>query len=203
MKNFIFLILAGTCLAGTAQAEDAVKTVYVNRANVSDSSVYVSVKGGLNIGSVKADGEKFSEDTFSVNAALGGKIVDFSNGALRGEVEYTYNEDLKDKGAEYGSDLLMANLYYDFDINSFVTPYVGAGLGVAFNDDKYAGNSDDGTSCAYSFSAGLNIPVNNMVSFDLGYRYLNMTSSDLAPGGNDVKVKPYSHQVLAGIRVSF
>ncbi len=155
------------------------------------------------MGKVKADGEKFSEDTFSLSTALGSTIVDFSNGALRGEIEYTYNEDLKDKGGEYDSKLLMANLYYDFDINSSITPYIGAGVGVAFNDVKYAENSDDNTSFAYSLSAGLNIPVNNTVSFDLGYRYLNMTSSDVTLGGNEVKVKPYSHQVLAGVRVSF
>lgn len=203
MKKYIFAILAGTCLASTAQAEDVVRTVYVNQANISNSSVYASVKGGLNMASVKTEGEKFSEDTFSLNAALGIKIVDFSNGALRGEVEYTYNNDLKDKGAEYDSKLLMANLYYDFDINSSITPYVGAGIGVAFNDVKYAEYSDDNTSFAYSLSAGLNIPVNNAVSFDLGYRYLNMTSSDVTLGGDEVKIKPYSHQLLAGVRVSF
>lgn len=203
MKKYIYAILAGTCLASTAQAEDVVRTVYVNQANVSNSSVYASAKGGLNMGNVKADGEKFSEDTFSLSAALGSTIVDFSNGALRGEIEYTYNEDLKDKGAEYDSKLLMANLYYDFDINSSITPYIGAGVGVAFNDVKYAENSDDNTSFAYSLSAGVNIPVNNTVSFDLGYRYLNMTSSDVTLGSDEIKVKPYSHQVLAGIRVSF
>ena len=89
------------------------------------------------------------------------------------------------------------------DINSSITPYIGAGVGVAFNDVKYAENSNDNTSFAYSLSAGVNIPVNNTVSFDLGYRYLNMTSSDVTLGSDEIKVKPYSHQVLAGIRVSF
>lgn len=203
MKKYLYGLMACCCFINAAQAEDVVKTVYINQANVSNSSVYASLKGGLNMASVKAEGEKFSEDTFSLNAALGSKIVDFSNGTLRGEVEYTYNDNLKDKRAKYDSKLLMANLYYDFDINSSIIPYVGAGIGVAFNDVKYAEASDDNTSFAYSLSAGLNIPVNNTVSFDLGYRYLNMTSSDVTLDGDEAKIKPYSHQVLAGVRVSF
>lgn len=193
----------GTCLANAVQAEDVIRTVYVDQANVSNSSVYASVKGGLNIASVKLNKEKFSEDTFALSAALGSKIIDFYKGYLRGEIEYTYNEELKDKGAEYNSQLVMAHLYYDFDINSSFVPYVGAGLGIAFNDVQYAEYSDKNTSFTYSLSTGLNIPVNNAVSIDLGYRYLNMTSSNVKFGNDEIKIKPYSHQVLTGIRVHF
>ena len=47
------------------------------------------------------------------------------------------------------------------------------------------------------------IARNNNVSVDLGYRYLNMTDSDVTLGAQEIKIKPYSHQVLAGVRVSF
>lgn len=203
MKKYLFFVLAGMCLVTAAQAEDVIKTVYVNQANVSNSSFYASVKGGLNMASVKSDGEKISENGLSVNAAVGSKIIDFSNGALRGELEYIYNDKIKDKGAEYSAQTLMANVYYDIDINSVITPYVGVGIGVAFNDIKAARASDDSTSLAYSLSTGINIPVNNNVSFDLGYRYLNMTDSDVTLRAQEVKIKPYSHQLLAGVRVSF
>ena len=202
MKKYLLAILAGTCIAGTAQAGEVVKTVYVNQAPVSDSSAYVALRGGANIAKVKAEGEKFDDTSFAVAAAVGSQIVDLKTGSLRGEVEYTYNDSIEDKDAEYDAQLLMANLYYDFDINSPVTPYVGAGVGVAFNDVDYMDRSDDGTSFAYSLSACVSVAVNPKVNVDLGYRYLNMTDFDATIAGQDIKVKPYSHQILAGVRVA-
>ena len=203
MKKYLLAVLAGTCIAGTAQAGDAVRTVYVNQAQVSDNSAYMALRGGANMAKVKAEGEKFDDTSFAVAAAIGSQIVDFKTGSLRGEVEYTYNDTLEDKDIEYDAQLLMANFYYDFDINSPVTPYIGAGLGVAFNDVDYINDSDDSTSFAYSLSAGVSVAVNPKINVDLGYRYLNMTDSDITIAGTDIKIKPYSHQIMAGVRIAF
>lgn len=203
MKKYLYGLMACCCFINVAQAGDVVKTVYVNRAPVSNTSFYAAVRGGLNMGTVKAEDEKLNKNSFFVSGALGNQIVDFSTGALRGEMEYTYNDTISEKDAKYDSQLLIANVYYDFNINSTVTPYVGAGLGVAFNDGEYNGYSDNSTSFVYSLSAGITLPVNEKINFDLGYRYLNMTDSDITIDGQDIKIKPYSHQVMAGVRVSF
>jgi opacity protein-like surface antigen len=55
--------------------------------------------------------------------------------------------------ASLTSDVVLANLYYDFDTGSRFTPYIGAGLGFAHHQVG-GGGIDNDCSCAFTGSIG-------------------------------------------------
>ena len=86
-----------------------------------------------------------------------------------------------------GAAVFMANAYADLGTWAGITPYVGAGVGLAhlrFNNLTdtsmqpaggfgYAQNSSQ-TNFAWALMAGLGYNVTNNLKLELGYRYLNM-----------------------------
>ncbi|MFX8906990.1 outer membrane beta-barrel protein, partial [Acinetobacter baumannii] len=82
------------------------------------------------------------------------------------------------------SYILLANLYVDIPVGLGLTPYVGAGIGAAWNDLKgldYTVNgrqvaSEGGkstTNFAWSATAGLAYAVTDSLLIDFGYRYID------------------------------
>lgn len=83
----------------------------------------------------------------------------------------------------------MFNVYKDLGVYSGFTPYLGAGIGVAYNklDEVYFTQNpalvnriegDDELSFAWSLMAGVGYQVSNNVILDLGYRYLDMGKAE-------------------------
>jgi opacity protein-like surface antigen len=83
------------------------------------------------------------------------------------------------------STALLANFYYDFGARHDFNPYIGVGLGWAFN--KTSGGSitdpcdcntsidgDDQTNFAWALMAGVTKNIGNGFNMDFGYRYLDM-----------------------------
>lgn len=64
---------------------------------------------------------------------------------------------------------LMANVYYDLDLDTFVVPYIGAGAGLA---------SSEGSTrkFAYQLRAGIAIQLTPRFDVYSGYRYFNSTN---------------------------
>lgn len=156
---------------------------------------------------------------YALTAALG---HDYGN--LRGEIELSYRENEVDghklngtavspSGGESSALALMANGYYDFDTQTQITPYVGAGIGFARVDVKdysAAGNNDvadgDETVFAYQVIAGLEYPVSPRTSLTGEYRYFATTDVDIDTNlggarGSDVTFD--SHSILLGVKHSF
>jgi len=97
---------------------------------------------------------------------------------------------------------VLANAYVDlFEYRRF-TPYIGGGIGAAYIDrsrlistgnpppqaptDTFAG--DDGFRFAWAINAGTSYAVNDNLSLDLSYRYLNISDgriADITFGGTD------------------
>lgn len=80
---------------------------------------------------------------------------------------------------------LMLNLYKDLGTYNRLTPYLGAGVGVAYHDvDQvyFTGNpalvnrieGDKDISFAWSLMAGVGYQLSERTILDLGYRYINM-----------------------------
>ena len=117
---------------------------------------------------------------------------------------------------------LMFNAYYDLGkwMDRFV-PYVGAGVGVAYNrtDDVYfTGNpalinrieGDDRWSLAWSLMAGVGWQVTERVTLDFGYRYLDMGKAESGhidtAGFWNPKVRLddlTAHEIKFGLRFAF
>ena len=118
---------------------------------------------------------------------------------------------------EVSAIVVMANAYADLGTYHGITPYVGAGLGVAhvkWNDL----NNDDGTAVtvhpgaksmrgAYALMLGASYCVSDKVELDAGYKYSQISGGNMFGfannGGPGVDKGFKTHEVRAGLRYSF
>ncbi|MCX8650294.1 porin family protein [Gilliamella sp. B2776] len=118
---------------------------------------------------------------------------------------------------------LMVNAYYDIETNYSITPFVGAGLGIAFTklDQKYSGYyksefteesasvgiSDTKTKFAWNVAAGVTYNIDENVDIDFTARYVNAGKTSIKTNIEGVNVKASaklsSMDFLAGIRYTF
>lgn len=116
---------------------------------------------------------------------------------------------------------LMLNVYKDFGTFGRITPYVGAGIGFAYNqmDEVYftgnpalvnriAGNSD--LSFAWSLMAGVGYKLTNRATLDVGYRYIDLGEIESGRVDSAGFVNPAvyvddlaSHEIKVGLRYNF
>ena len=118
---------------------------------------------------------------------------------------------------------LMVNAYYDIETNRSITPFVGAGLGVAFTKlaQTYSaqyeygyydvsgsvGMSDTKTKFAWNVAAGVTYNIDENLDMDFTARYVNAGKTSVKTNiqGFNVKgeAKLSSIDFLAGIRYTF
>lgn len=132
-----------------------------------------------------------------------------NGGAVRAELEYNKNADAKKNTHLYGelfntkieSQLFMINGYYDIDTGSKLTPYVGAGIGYAKIKGKIleAFYSEDDNNFAWQVGAGVGYALNDKVSLDAGYRYVDY--GDFTKEG--LKWESSAHELYVGARYAF
>jgi opacity protein-like surface antigen len=143
---------------------------------------------------------------------------------LRGEVEVSFQQfdDLDnvysccagtfDFGTSIEALYFLTNLWYDFQVNDYIHPYVGAGLGGAWvearsSDIAGAGPEDEDIGFAWQLGAGVRIPVMSNVDFDIGYRFKAIAGLELddlsGPGVVWDNGNLYSHSATAAIIVHF
>ena len=126
---------------------------------------------------------------------------------------------------------LFVNAYYDFRNSTAFTPWVGAGLGMAFinskgnfffddpgyDPDEHFGlslSSKTSTNFAWNVGAGVAYDFTSNISLDLGYRFAGLGKAETksATGENGynefltAKAKTsnvYMHQLMLGLRFTF
>ena len=105
---------------------------------------------------------------------------------------------------------VFANAYYDFDLDSQIKPYVGAGIGFMDVDAEYSpsgvGIIDDGeTKFAWQLKAGASYEVNDSWEIFGEYTYRQSddieVSNDLFPGSLDIENQQNVFSI--GARLSF
>lgn len=101
------------------------------------------------------------------------------------------DRDFNAKGAESYS--LLANVFYDFENGSKVTPYIGAGAGIGFleNDFRYgpAVFVDKDTAFVYQGIIGASLPITERIVGFVDARFLGSTGVDferISPADNGV-----------------
>ncbi len=177
MKRFLItMVVAAVFMATSAQAAPKGK-------------LYFAGNLGLTIASDSDDfGSSISFDPgFNITGAVGYDI-----GQIRVEGEIGYRRVEMDSATGFGffapidgevSTLtFMANGYYDFEINSPLTPYVGFGLGLANTDIEFVipffgtvGGSE--TDIAYQFMVGAGYEIAPNIILTGGYRFLGIADS--------------------------
>lgn len=173
--------------------------------------MYVEVSPGLSMisdsdtsGGFFASPDIEYDRGFTIGGALGYQIQD----QVRAEASLSYRTADVDQvgGISAGASgdvnvtSLMANVYYDFDLGLPVTPYLGAGLGLARVDldAKLGGVSakdDDDTAFSFSLMAGAAYRISDNLDLSLGYRYLGARA--VFDGNLNVS------EILFGVRYRF
>jgi opacity protein-like surface antigen len=116
---------------------------------------------------------------------------------------------------------LMLNVYKDLGTWGKVTPYVGAGIGIAYNiveDVYFTGNpnlpnrihGDRDIAFAWSLMTGVGIQVTERAVLDVGYRYMDFGKATSERHDNAFSVNPRvriddiaAHEFKVGLRYSF
>ena len=115
--------------------------------------------------------------------------------------------------ATVSASTLMFNVYYDLPAMHAFTPYVGAGIGMAFvglegttftNGAVVRVPDSDQTNFAWSLMAGVATDIGRGMKLDIGYRYLDMGDISAANSATGYKLKVddiSEHQFKVGLRV--
>ena len=196
---------------------------------------YAAIRGGydyhtVNTGSITVDGTDIGAElgnpagsgyAFGAAAGVSADLSDFFG--VRGEVEYTYananleedtlnDDDLPQKDKfESDSHTVLLNVYGDIKTATPFTPYVGAGIGYSWSNialKEEGGKLEfDDSAFAWQVGAGVSYALDNALTLDLGYRFMNVMGLEYegTDEGEAIKVKAdtYSHQVYLGARYAF
>jgi opacity protein-like surface antigen len=99
-----------------------------------------------------------------------------------------------------GTLAALVNLSYDFFPTSVITPYIGAGAGIAFVDSNSPLGS---TQFAWDALVGVRYQVSNALSFGLEARYLGTTNPSVNIGGNTFYGQNQNFLAMAGVAYKF
>ncbi|MDH3347533.1 MAG: outer membrane beta-barrel protein [Desulfobulbaceae bacterium] len=206
MKKKIFIAMtcaivmfASTALAGNLYVkadlgfnmlEDSDVTLTNRRTSISgtyeyDAGLFTSAAVGYDYGQFRVDGE------------LGFSSNDVDRVGVRGQNIAVGDSSLHQL-------CFMANVYFDMENTSNLTPYAGLGLG--FSSLIYEEGSDDwdDTGFAYQFSLGLAIEISKMVDLDLAYRYFGASAPTFEDSiGQALEVDYASHILMGGVKLNF
>jgi len=189
--------------------------------SVADSyNTYVGIGGGVNIiPDNDADlgtglGTTTGEAEFDNGWAALGTLGVYLDGAWRVEVEGGYRENELDAfaGAPTGGDVdgwsVMFNALKDIPNDSNVTPYIGAGLGVARRTFQLDGGllDDTDTGLAYQGIAGLSVDIADNVQGFADYRYFRTHDLEYADDSTGVSLQDWddeNHTIMLGLRFAF
>lgn len=178
------------------------------------------------------------DGSFGLGLSVGTDLTYITDYPIRLELEYLYHgKGVFETGShsfttgtqtyvasqefEVKAHSLMANAFYDFNFDSFITPYIGGGIGMAYLDTKYRTNmgrngssgsarlSDTSWNFAWNVGGGVAWHINENVALDIGYRYMDLGKSDAGSFNiyhldysGSPKVDYTAHEVSVGLRFS-
>ena len=192
-------------------------------ANAFDATPYVSAK--LRYLDMSTDAQELDLKRDVDDKVLGGSFAagvstKVNGGAVRVESGVADHIDSPERGLwrvtkkthnlygrlvnmEIESQSSMINGYYDIDTGSKLTPYVGAGIGYAKIKGKLSvlgeSYSADDNNFAWQVGAGVGYALNDKVSLDAGYRYVDY--GDFTEEG--LKWESSAHELYVGARYAF
>ena len=205
------LLLAGAAVLFATSAHALEVTPYVG-ARIS----YDFVRANTANDNMKI---KLNDNTWGGHIALGAKY-----NAFRVETEYNQDRGIRKFPKEGGmlgdrdkinikTQSLLVNAYYDFNLCSRFTPYVGFGAGIAKLNVRDHGESEvnaksNPSNFAWQVGAGVSYAATDSIDVDLGYRYVDTGAAYIlkeVDGGasRKNKINTSRHELYAGIRYNF
>lgn len=171
--------------------------------------------------------DDYSQFTLGGGLAIGLDLWPQQMIPLRMEIEFALRGNSEKKWSETGVNLdhvkgawnnstLFANLFWDFHNDSNFTPYIGGGLGMAFNYTGYDLTTKNGehysmddrqTNFAWNVGAGVSYNFNEMFAFDASYRFVGLGYNEVSGtwGGKTYEIdnEPYNNEFMVGLRFTF
>lgn len=205
-----------------------VACLFASQAMAFNINPYVSAK--LKYSSFDSKWTTDSSDDFDIDdKVVGGSLAigteqKVVGGAFRLEAEFNQNADAeKNHNDVYWEEeeaignlklklktkSIMLNGYFDIDTGTQFTPYVGAGVGVAWSKYGISGGLINGydniRELAWQVGAGVSYSVNSNVAIDLGYRYMDYGESSEYEKlfDENMKVETTAHEFYMGFRYNF
>ena len=98
------------------------------------------------------------------------------------------------------SKSILINGIYSFDIREFYSPYIGYGIGIAFQEatQKSKGSGEE-TTLAYQLKAGFEMEFNRNLSLLTGYKYFTTNEAKFGFYNGELT----SHTFEAGLKFHF
>jgi len=96
-------------------------------------------------------------------------------------------------GASISTSTVLGNVYYDWNNESPITPYLGAGVGYGWEWDNN-GTQANNQGLAIGLAAGVAYDMTSNLALDVGYHF-----HDILASGNSVP----EHQATIGLRFKF
>lgn len=182
----------------------AVPTVHAE-TYLSGNMGYVWLEDSDIRGNQSHSGEFAFDRGLVITAALGQVLSE----TLRAEVEFGYrtneaNEARMRNGESHGVDSdivtlsMMANCFYDFMPNTTISPFVGAGIGIANVDGEVPSNNGKDDVFAYQLAVGAAYAITESLKFDVQYRLFGTDN----PEFKNVEAEYITHNLLFGLRGS-
>jgi opacity protein-like surface antigen len=203
MKIKTLVLASAALLVATSAAEAG----YYAGADVG---IAMPKKEKLNEGGYKTS---FKADDGFVGDIIGG--YNFGNN-IRAELDLGMRRYSMDKvanvqaGGRINSYALTANVFYDFNNKTKLTPFLGIGAGAArtkmkindaslVNSALVGSKSDTSTKFAMQGTAGIAYKITDALSASLAYRYFTTLNQKFESAEYDL----ISHEVLFGLRYEF
>lgn len=156
--------------------------------------------------------------SYTKGAFVGGVMAgyDFSYDfdiPVRAELEYSMRTHAKKNVDSNGTeiqvktrfDTLLANFYYDFYTGTAFTPYINAGLGVAFDklkiDDNGTESNKNKTRFAWEVGLGSSYNFTDALSADFSVRFVD--AGKVKHGEPEDSAKIIATDIMLGIRYAF
>ena len=198
-------------------------SIFALNANAMDFNPYVSAKLKYAVMDNSVDGTyknnesgyeykwDVDDNVFGGSIALG-VFTPLENGAFRTEVEYTKNAEAEKTNfsiikAKAETQAVLANLYYDINTGSKLTPYIGAGIGGAKVKFSVEDESEDKTTFAWQIGAGIAYALTDKLSLDMGYRFIHYgdftQDEELFDEYEHDKFESKAHEIHLGLRYNF
>lgn len=103
-------------------------------------------------------------------------------------------------GGGFHTAASMVNFYYDIDIGSSITPYVGAGIGGAYAEYTSIGEE---IAFAYQGIVGASLDLGDNLEGFADYRYLGTTKVEGGGLGRAADIDNRNHTLMVGLRYHF
>jgi len=165
-----------------------------------DSSINFGGAGGFDFGFFRIEGE-----------------LSYKNGEMSSITEKISQIRFANVDGRVGAYAMMFNTFLDLHNPSYITPYIGGGIGFAtlhlsetFGTDTNTGirtrlyASDNDSVFAYQAGAGLEIALTERSSLDIGYRYFGTAKTKFNRNTfTETELKLDSHNASVGFRMKF